>query len=210
MKFKYVILVVSLASLALLYLLTGLSQPPTIALTDAPHYEGQHVIVTGRVQHYQPTSNGAQLIIINAPDTETTLTIYTTQPTAIDYGDLVSADGTIEQYQGAWELSVDTTQAITILQHDNTSLYPLWQLALDPHKYQDTTITTTGLVDSATHASFTLKDPNGTTTILVYGASTQPTKGTLVLIHARFLFDPDTFRYTLQLTNTSVLAIQVR
>ncbi len=124
MKFKYVILVVSLASLALLYLLTGLSQPPTIALTDAPHYEGQHVIVTGRVQHYQPTSNGAQLIIINAPDTETTLTIYTTQPTAIDYGDLVSADGTIEQYQGAWELSVDTTQAITILQHDNTSLYP--------------------------------------------------------------------------------------
>ena len=89
MKFKYIVLVVSLASLALLYLLTGLSQPPTIALTDAPHYEGQHVIVTGRVQHYQPTSNGAQLIIINAPDTETTLTIYTTQPTAIDYGDLV-------------------------------------------------------------------------------------------------------------------------
>ena len=205
MKFKYIVLVVSLASLALLYLLTGLSQPPTIALTDAPHHEGQHVVVTGRIQHYQPTSNNAQLITLSDPDTGGTLTLYTTQPTTIDYGDLIQADGTIEQYQGTWELAIDTANAITILQHDNTTLYPLWQLALDPHKYQDTTITTTGLVDSTTRTSFTLKDPNGTATIPVYGATTQPTKGTQIVIHARFLFDPDTFRYTLHLTNTTVI-----
>ena len=210
MKFKYIILVVSLVSLTLLYLLAGLSQPPTIRLADAPRYEGQHIIVIGRVQTYQQTSTGAQLITLSDPDTDATLALYTTQPATIGYGDLIQADGTIEKYQGTWELAIDTTQAITLLEHDNASLCPLWQLAQDPHKYQDATITTTGLVDTTTKASFTLKDPNGTATIPVYGAATQPTKGTLVLIHARFLFDPGTFRYTLHLTNTSAIVIHQR
>ena len=207
MKFKYIILAVTLTSLTLLYLLAGIAQPPTIALSDVSRYDGQHVTVTGRVLTYQQLPTGGQTITIHDPATTARLTLYLTQPATITYGDTIQATGTIDQYQDTWELTIDTPRSLTLLHHDTTPLCPLWQLAQDPHTYQDTTITTTGTVDKTTQTSFTLKDTNGTATIQVYGATQQPTKGQQVLLHARFLFDPETFRYTLQLTNATALTI---
>jgi len=205
MKFKYIVLTASLLTTTLLYLLTTLTQPPTITLQDAPHYDGQTITTTGTITTIHTTTNQATQLTLTDPTTTATLLLYTTQPTTLTYGDTIQATGTIQHYQNTWELDATT---LTLINHNITTLTPLRQLATDPHHYQDTTITTTGIVTTTTQTTFTLKDPDSPTTIIVHGATTQPTKGTHILLHASLLYDPDTFRYTLQLTNATAYTIQ--
>jgi len=205
LTFKYIILATALASTTLLYTLTTLIQPPTITLADAPHYSGNHVTLTATTHSITHTTTGATIATLTDPTNTTyTLTLYTTQPTTLSNGDIITATGTIDTYQNTYELTATT---ITIHHHNTTTPIPLTTIATHPTTYQDTTLTTTGIIQTTTHTTFTLKDPDHPTTITVYGATTIPPTGTHIQIHATLTYDPDTLRYTLHLTNTTITTI---
>lgn len=206
MQFKYIILAVSLASLTVLYLLAGITQPPHITLDQTPQYQGQRVTITATIHDYETTSTGTQRITLTSPNTTTPLTLYLTTPLPIQYGDTIQAVGTIDTYQDTYELTT-TPHDITIISHHTGPDIPLWQLAQNPTHYQDTTITTTGLVDKTTQTTITLKDTTTPTTITVTGTTTPPPKNSLITIHARLLYDPQTLHYTLHLINTTAYTI---
>jgi hypothetical protein len=205
--FKHTILALSISSLLILYILTTTTQPPTITLDQTAAYDGQRVTITATIHTIQTTTTGAQHITLHQPNTTTPLTIYLTTPLPLQYGDTIQATGTITHYQNTYQLTTDTTNAITILSHHTGPNTPLWQLAQHPTTYQDTTITTTGTVDKTTQTTFTLKDTTTPTTITVNGATTQPPKNSRITIHARLLYDTTTLRYSLQLINTTSYTI---
>lgn len=208
MKFKYLVIVLSLASLLVLYLISGLSQPTVVPFSQIPASEGKQVIVQGIVASYQTTTTGSTLVTIRNNDAAntTTITLYVEGPLALEYGDLVQVTGIVQQYNNQWELAVTDPQAVTVLERWGDRSFPLWQLAQNPTRYVDTNVNVTGVVGTISSSGFTLLDPAGTSSIPVswsHGSTVSFSKGDQVAVQAQFLYDDATLSYLLKVTDAT-------
>jgi hypothetical protein len=207
MKFKYLIIIIAIASLIVLYVVSMLSQPVLISLSELEAYNEQQVIVQGVVTDYRTTAYGSQLVTIR--DTENTtnsVILYIEGEIFVEYGDIIQATGEVQQYKEQWEVSVNNPSFVTILQKWGTQSTPLWQLAENPERYLGTNVNVTGTVTQKHASSFTLADPAGKYSIDVsYDASFphQFSKDDSVAVAGRFLYEPTTLHYVLKTMESS-------
>lgn len=204
MKFKYLIIFIAVGSLLVLYIISLLSQPLLIPLSSLQTYNGQQVIVQGIVIDYRATTSGSQLITLrDTLNSTNTIILYIQGEFQVEYGDTIRATGEVQQYKNNWELVVNDPNMITILQKWHSLSFPLWQLALHPEHYRDTTVNVTGVVTQTSGSSFTLTSTDGAYSIEVTYQSTCPhqfVKGDTVVVGARFLYDVTTCRFFLKAT----------
>jgi cytochrome c-type biogenesis protein CcmE len=207
MKFKYLIILIAIASLVLLYFLSLVSHPILISLSALPTYNGQQVIVQGVVTEYRTTTYGSQIITIRDLENSTySVMLYIEGEFSVEYGDMVQAIGEVQQYKEHWELSVNNPQFVTILQKWNNQTFPLWQLAENPGKYLGTNVNVTGIVTQKHESSFLLTDPEGKHSIDVFYDSSCPhqfLKDDAVSVAGRFLYVTKTFQYVLKATESN-------
>ena len=207
MKFKYLIILISIASLVLLYFLSLVSHPILISLSALPTYNGQQVIVQGVVTEYRTTTYGSQIITIRDLENSTySVMLYIEGEFSVEYGDMVQAIGEVQQYKEHWEISVNNPQFVTILQKWNNQTFPLWQLAENPGKYLGTNVNVTGIVTQKHESSFLLIDPEGKHSIDVFYDSSCPhqfLKDDAVYVAGRFFYVTKTFQYVLKATESN-------
>lgn len=204
MKFKYLIILIAIGSLVALYVLSLVSQPVLIPLSRLQIYNGQQVIVQGVVTDYKTTTYGSQLITIRETQNCTNLVmLYIEGEIPVEYGDTIQATGEVQQYKNQWEIVVNNQQFIVILQKWHDLSFPLWQLALHPENYLDTTVNVTGIATQLFDSSLTLTSMDGQYSIEVVYQSSCPhqfLKGDTVAVGARFLYDAATCRFLLKAT----------
>jgi DNA/RNA endonuclease YhcR with UshA esterase domain len=207
MKFKYLIILIAIASLVTLYFLSLVSQPVLISLSALHTYNGQQVIVQGVVTEYRITIYGSQIITIRDMENSTnSVMLYIEGEASVEYGDTVQAIGEVQQYKEQWEISVNNPQFVTILQKWNNQSFPLWQLAENPDKYLGTNVNVTGIATQKHESSFSLTDPEGKYSIDVFydsSCSHQFSKDDSVAVAGRFLYETKTFQYVLKATENT-------
>jgi len=207
MKFKYLIILIAIASLVALYFLSLVSHPSLISLSALPTYNGQQVIVQGVITEYRTTTYGTQIITIRDLGNSTnSVTLYIEGEVSVEYGDTVQAIGEVQQYNEQWEISVNNPQFVTILQKWDNQSFPLWQLAENPDKYLGTNVNVTGIVTQKHESSFSLTDPEGKYSIDVSYDSSRPhqfSKDDSVAVAGRFLYEQKTFQYVLKATEST-------
>lgn len=206
MKFKYLVIVTSLIGVSLLYVVSSLSQPTVISLSLVPINEGKQVRVTGVVTMYQTTTYGSQLITIrDANDSNpSTIILYIEGEIIVEYGDLVEATGTVQQYNDAWEITISNPRFVIVRQHWQNCSFPVWQLAKNPARYVDTNVNVTGIIGVLTNTGFSLHDADGTYVVFVscpHATESSFLQGDLATIRARFLYNQETLCYFLQVTD---------
>ncbi len=204
MKFKYLIILIAVGSLIALYVLSLISQPIHVPLSTLQTYNGQQVIVQGIVTDYRTITYGTQLITIREMQNSTNSAIlYIEGELLVEYGDMIQATGEVQQYKNQWEIVVNDPQTLVILQKWHSLSFPLWQLALHPENYLDTTVNVTGIASQTSGSSFTLTSTDGKYSIDVTYQSSCPhqfSKSDTVAVGARFLYDPTTCRFFLKAT----------
>jgi hypothetical protein len=201
MKIKYVTLILAIFGILALYTLSLYAQPPIISLSELPHYEGNIVTTQGTVTKYYETSYGNQIITIR--DNNTTATIFSSTPLQIQSGDLLQATGNVEKYKDTWEILIDDTKSINILQKWNQTTTPLWEIAQNPIAYLDYNLNVTGYVDSKFNTYFYFTDNNTDHTILVplpQSKNLTIYTGQPVSLSAQFTYDPTQLRYIFTFT----------
>jgi hypothetical protein len=207
MKFKYLVILITVGSLFALYFLSLISQPTLVPLSSLQTYNGQQVIVQGVVTDYQTTTYGSQFITIrDAQNSTNSVILYIEGEMPVEYGDTIQATGDVQQYKNQWEVVVNNPQFIVILQKWYHVSFPLWQLALHPENYLDTTVNVTGIATQIYDSSFTLTSTDGKYSIETVYQSSCPhefSKGDTVAVGARFLYDATTCRFLLKTTEAT-------
>ena len=208
MKFKYLLILLSVGSLALLYVLSLFSQPAAISLSTLSSFDGKQVSTSGVVTDYRTTNVGSQIITITDPTKNATsaITVYIEGAVPVEYGDIIQVTGTVQQYNNQWELAVNNPRFITITQKWMNISCPLWQLAQYPERYVNTNVNVIGIVEKTYHSYFILKDADGKYSLIVYYSP--PTSMNLsiddhVSVGARVLYEPENLRYVLRFSEPS-------
>jgi len=207
MKFKYLIILIAVASLVILYLLSLITSPAHIPLSALHTYDGQQVVVEGIVTDYRTTSYGSQLITIRDIDnTNYSVTLYIEGDVPVDYGDTLQVTGEVQQYKGQWEILVNNPHFVILLKKWDDHSTPLWHLAENPDAYLGLPLNITGRVTQKHTASCTLTDMTGTYTIDVSYDSFHPhqfSDGDIVVAVGRFLYDPKELHYIMELSEST-------
>lgn len=205
MKFKYIVVFLSILSLVMLYGVSQISQPEHVSLSTLSNYEGQKVIVQGVVTTYRSTNFGSQLITLRDSDNEfTTAVLYIEEGDVfVEFGDTIQAIGQVQRYKDQWEVVIRNPQLITVVQKWNNTSFPLWQLAEHPTRYLESNINITGIITKKQQSTFVLSDPAETYTLDVtcsVSDSDLLSNGDAVAITGRFIYEPHTLRFLIQLT----------
>ncbi|RQW79491.1 MAG: hypothetical protein EHM79_20635 [Geobacter sp.] len=204
MKFKYLIIIIAIVSLVLLYALSFFSQPTVISLATVSSYNGKQVVVTGVVTDYRTTTFGSQIITIidNQDNGSSPLILYIEGSLFVEYGDLVQATGTVQEYNSEWEIAVNNPRSVTIVQKWRNISFPLWQLAQYPQRYENTNVNVQGIVEKTYKTYFFLTDPDGKYSVVVYDSTstTNFSKGDTVAVGARFVYEQENLRYVLKIS----------
>jgi hypothetical protein len=204
MKFKYLIIFITIGSLFALYVLSLFTHPVPISLSDISAYTDQQVIIQGIVTDYRTTAYGSQLITIADSSNRTnSVLLYIEGEAPIEYGDTIQATGEVQQYKNQWELVVHNPHSIIVLQKWDHLVFPLWELALHPDNYLNTNVNVTGIVTAPSGSSFLLGSTDGKYSIEVVYQSSCPhqfSKEDTVTVKARFLYNAATCRFLLSVT----------
>jgi len=207
MKFKYLIILIAIGSLGALYFLSLVSHPILIPISSLQTYTGQQVIIQGVVTDYRTTTYGSQLITLRDVQNSTnSVLLYIEGEILVEYGDMIQATGEVQQYKNQWEVVVNDLQFIVILQKWHELSFPLWQLALHPETYLDTTVNVTGIATQTHESSFILISTDGKYSIEVTYQSSLPhqfSKDDAVTVGARFVYDATTCRFFLKATEST-------
>jgi DNA/RNA endonuclease YhcR with UshA esterase domain len=204
MKIKYLSLVLSIIGILLLYYLSTVSQPTSIQLNDIEKYEGKEVITTGIVTDYYTTSYENQIITIQSNNTSATLFCET--PAQLQQGDHIEATGTVQQYQGTWEIIVDRPESIRIIRSWTNITIPLSTLATYPERYIGRNLNVSGYIDTRYDTYFYITDNESKYQLIVtytssFNISIIP--GKPCNIHAYFTYDPSHTCYMLRLQSAN-------
>jgi hypothetical protein len=207
MKFKYLIIFITIGLLFALYVLSLFTHPVLISFSDIPAYTDQQVIIQGIVTDYRTTAYGSQLITIADTLNHTnSVLLYVEGEAPIEYGDMIQATGEVQQYKNQWEIVVNNPHFIIVLQKWDYLVFPLWELALHPDSYLNTNVNVTGIVTAPSGSSFLLASTDGKYSIEVIYQSSCPhqfSKDDTVTVKARFLYDAATCRFLLSVTQST-------
>jgi len=204
MKFKYLIIFITIGLLFMLYVLSLFTHPARISLSDISSYADQQVIIQGTVTDYRTTAYGSQLITIaDSLNRTNSVLLYIEGEAPIEYGDTIQATGEVQQYKNQWEIVVNNPDSIIVLQKWDDLVFPLWELAVHPDNYLNTNVHVTGIVTAPSGSSFLLASTDGKYSIEVIYHSSCPhqfSKGDTVTVKAQFLYDAATCRFLLSVT----------
>ena len=199
MKLKNLSILISVVGIILLYVLSVISQPPTIDLFEIPNYEGKKIITQGIVKEYHKTGQGSQSITL--VDNNSTSIIFVQGEMDVEFGDLVQVFGKVQKYKDGWEIIVDNEKDIKILKKWNNISSPLWQLANNPTKYLNLNVNVSGSIDTIYDSYFYLLDFDTKHTIMVFYKKTSNVTlipGKKICVTGKFCFDEKNFRYYLK------------
>lgn len=208
MKFKYLLILLSVGSLTLLYTLSLFSQPTVISLAALSSYNGKQVSTTGVVTDYRTTTFGSQIITIRdlLQNNASTVTVYLEGTTQVEYGDVITVTGTVQQYNNQWEIAVNNPRFITITKKWTNTTCPLWQLAQYPERYLNTNVNVLGIIEKTYHSYFILTDTDGKYSLTVYypsSTSLNLSNGDAVSVGARMSYKPENLCYALHISEPS-------
>ncbi len=207
MELKYTLVLISLIGIFLLYVLSSFSQPETISLEDLEQHEGKKITVTGIVLTNQFTSYGNQIIEIidnKANGSGFKATVFSQKEASVEYGDYIQVIGTVQQYNGAWEIVTDNEHAIRVLQKWQNTSFPIQQLSQYPERYIGIHVNVTGIIEQKSDTNYYLNDHGGKYSLLIrinppLIESVIP--GELVSVKSTFTYDEQNLRYVLDTKN---------
>ncbi len=204
MQMKYIVILLSILSVGLLYGISLQSQTPSIALDQLSEYNQQTITTNGTVINHYTSSYGTQTITLrdinNSNITEAFVVLQ--EPIETQYGDLIQVTGTVQEYNGDWEILVDNPNTITVLKEWNKTQLPLQQLAAHPAYYNGMNINTTGTIDRIYDHYFYLLDSTGEHTIVCYADNEHSEylyEGTTVQLLGYFTYHQQTLRYIIDI-----------
>ena len=200
MKLKHFPLIFSTIGVILLYLLSTLSNPAIIELSELSKYEGKKITANGTVIDYYTTTYTSQIITIE--NNNTRAIVFLEGEASVEYGDIIEVTGKVQKYKGEWEIVVDDVHFIKILRKWNNISFPLWQLAENPERYEDLNVNVTGFIDLVYDNYFYLIDEDNTHSLLVFYTSIGQNflhPGKKVSVAAKFYFDEEDLRYKLSI-----------
>ena len=199
MKLKYFSLIFSISGILILYLISKLSQPALINISEMHEYEGKSVTIKGLVKEHHLTKYGSQIITIF--ENNATTEIFVEGHMDIEYGDKIQVTGEVQKYQDKLELIVNDNRQVKILQKWHNITMPLWQLAENPTKYLNVNVNVTGYVEFISNENFYLVDLEKKHSLLVlYTHSKNVTiyPGQKIYVSGKFCFDKENFRYKIR------------
>lgn len=209
MNIKYLSILLAVIGIIALYAASTLSQPAEIELSELPNYEGKEVIITGIVTDYYLTRQGSQMIYIK--QNNITTKIFSEEAHDIERGDQIRAQGSVQKYQGNFELMVNNKNYITVLQKWDKETISLKQLSSQPEKYNNLNINVTGKIKETYGTLFLLTDENNqhSLTVIVSNSSNlNLEKNQEILIHGKFTYDRENLRYQLLTSNQKIFFIE--
>lgn len=189
-------LIFAITGTLVLYFLSTLTQPIIISLQEVPVYEGKQVVTEGVVTEYYETQYKNQLITIK--ENNSTAIVFLEEAIHVEYGDTIQATGKVQKYKDKLEIITENKKDVKILQKWTNISFPLWQLAQNPTQYLGINVNITGQVDAVFDDYFQLKDNKNNNMLIVF-FNTNPFlyRGKNVFVCGKFLFDEQTFRYIL-------------
>lgn len=199
MKLKHFSLIFSITGIFILYLISKLSQPVLINISEMHEYEGKSVIIKGLVKEHHLTKYGSQIITIF--DENSTTEIFVEGQMDIEYGDKIQVTGKVQKYQDRLELIVNDNRQVKILQKWQNITMPLWQLAENPTKYLDVNVNVSGYVEFISNENFYLVDLEKKHSLLVlytYTKNVTIYPGEKIYVSGKFCFDKENFRYKIR------------
>jgi len=196
MKLKHISIVFATTGTIFLYFLSTLVQPCAINLEEISNYDGKQISTIGTVTDYYETQYGNQIITINRNNS--TAVVFLEKPMLVEYGDEISVMGQVQKYKEAWEIIVENEKAVKILQKWSNISLPIRYLAQNPVRYLGLNVNITGQIDAVFEEYLQIKDKENNNTLIVF-INTNPFlyKGKEVFVLGKFLFDEETFRYFL-------------
>jgi hypothetical protein len=169
-KLKVLVVVLSLLGLGILYHFALEARPPLIPISKMGEHQGEMVRVRGKVteMEYLPSDavklelredNASCWIFLESPGEEFWL----------DPGDLVEAQGEVQDYLGRLELMVEQEEDLTLLKRSGNVEVFLSTLARQPWIYLDSPVTVSGeLRYNISHYGTQGEDESGNELILLY------------------------------------------
>lgn len=202
MKFNYIIIILAMVGTASLYLLSILAQPAVISLSEISVHDGKLAIVKGIVISSYQTQTGKQVITIQDETTTegATATLFVEEITAVEYGDSIQATGKVQKYKNEWQVVVENSHAIHIVQKWRNITIPLEYLSTYHQQYRNVNIAVCGVVDVMEPASLVLRNQDSSCFLFVVfdvPALGAVSTGETVSVSGTFLYDEATFRYVL-------------
>lgn len=144
--------------IAVLYLVSGFSQPEEIALKDVKNSEGKNVTAKGIVVEKYQTKNGNTIMDIR--DDNTNISVFHEGYVDAEIGDEIRVTGKVQKYKNMYEI---VASEIEILKRWDENHIELRQLKSNPEKYDGMNINVTGFVTSIRRNKFNLSDDQNTT-----------------------------------------------
>jgi len=204
MQMKYLVILLSILSVAILYGISLQTQTPYVTLDNLSKYNQQTVTTNATVINNYISSYGQQTITLryinNSNVTEAFVIIE--EPIETQYGDIIQVTGTVQEYKGDWEILVDNPNTVTLLKEWNKTYLPLSQLASHPTHYMGININTSGTIDRIYDHYFYLIDETGEHTIVCYADyehSSYLYEGATVELLGFFTYHEQTLRYIIDI-----------
>ena len=200
MKLKSIALLASIIGITILYLISMATKPPLIDLEDISEYNGKQIITTGIVSDYYTTSYGSQIITIQSSNASAK--VFIEGEVDVEFGDKIQVTGEVQKYKNEWEIIVDSTLDLIILEKWNNISSPIWQLSQNPTKYLNTNVNTTGTIDEIYDSYFYLIDLENKYSLMVSYSNISKSSlqtGKKVTANGVFQFDEKNLRYYLKL-----------
>jgi len=201
MQLKHIAIILTAIGIAALYLVSTFSKPTAIQIEDLSEYEGKEVIINGVVIDYYETAQGSQIITIK--QNNDTAKIFIEDKKEIQIGDTIRAQGSVQKYQGEYEIIINDKKYLTITQKWDEETITLHQLAENPEKYKNLNINITAKIEKTYGDLAHITDENNTYSLplIIQNTKNQTIqKNTKINIRGQFIFDKQNLRYQIETT----------
>ena len=202
MNLKYFSLLFSVLGILLLYGMSILSQPTVIELCELSQFEGKKISTTGVVTRHHTTSYGSQMI--NIQSNNSSAVVFLEGEAVVEYGDKISVTGEVQKYGKGWEIMVDDSRFVKIVEKWQNISCPLWHLAENPTWYLGLNVNVSGFVDDVFDDYFFLCDLEEKYVLKVCYSSDKTGylfSGQETMVAGVFVFDEKNFRYALRFSD---------
>ena len=209
MNHKIISLFASVGGISILYLLSLLNQPIVIDIDQISNFEGKLVTTEGAVIDY---SNGNSNQLITIQQNNSTLLLFQEAYTNVQIGDIVQATGKIQKYNDVFELMVDDSGSITIINKWQENEIKLEEIAENPSFYINQNVNVSGYVDVIFDDYFQLVDEENKYIFLAkkpYIENLTLYPGKKINIKALFIYDETQTRYLFEFTNENHTIIPI-
>jgi hypothetical protein len=179
-----------------------LSQPTIIDLCELPQFEGKKITTEGVVTRHHTTSYGSQMI--NIQSNNSSAVVFLEGEVVVEYGDRIRVTGEVQKYGDGWEIMVDDSRFIELVEKWQNISCPLWQLAENPTYYLGLNVNVSGFVDEIFDDYFFLCDLEEKYVLKVCFSKDKKDglfPGQETMVAGVFVFDEKNFRYTLKVSD---------